>query len=138
MVIADVVKGIFDGAVKPVLDKIIPDAQVRLEAELMYYKQAHEVNLGQLAVNKEEAGNQSVFVSGWRPFVGWVCGAGFAYAVIGNDVLNWILRIIGGFTGHDIPVLGKPEMGQMFELLVGMLGMGAYRTYEKINGVASK
>lgn len=138
MVVADIVKGIFDGAVKPILDKAFTDAKDRLEAELLFYKQAHEVNLGQLAVNKEEAQNQSLFVSGWRPFVGWVCGGGFAYAVIGSDVLNWILRIIGSFTGHEIPPLGKPEMGQMFELLIGMLGMGAYRTYEKINGVAAK
>lgn len=138
MVVAEIVKGIFDGAVKPVLDKIIPDAQVRLEAELLYYKQAHEINLGQLAVNKEEAGSQSLFVSGWRPFVGWVCGGGFAYAVIGSEVLNWLLKVIGSVTGHDIPPLEKPEMGQMFELLIGMLGMGAYRTYEKINGVAAK
>ncbi len=138
MVIAEVVKGIFDGAVKPVLDKIIPDAQVRLEAELMYYKQAHEVNLAQIGVNKEEAATGSLFIGGWRPFVGWVCGGSFAYSVVGNDVLNFILKLIGLWVQHDIPILPKPDLTLVFELLLGLLGLGAMRTYEKLNNVASK
>lgn len=138
MVIADIVKGIFDGAVKPILDKAFTDAKDRLDAELLFYKQMHEINLAQIGVNKEEASSQSLFVSGWRPFVGWVCGGGFAYSIVGHDFLNWVLSLANGVGGYGIPLLPKPDLTMLFELLLGLLGLGAYRTYEKVNGVASK
>lgn len=138
MPIAEIVRGVFEGTVKPILDKWLPDAKDRMEAELMYYKQAHEINLAQIGVNKEEAVSASLFVSGWRPFVGWVCGGSFAYAVVGNDVLNFILKLLGLWLAHDIPVLPKPDLTLVFELLLGLLGLGAMRTYEKLNNVASK
>jgi len=138
MAIAEVVRGVFEGTVKPILDKFMTDASQRMEAELMFYKQAHEVNLAQIGVNKEEAQSQSLFVSGWRPFVGWVCGGSFAYAVVGVGVGNWILAVIGVFTGHPIPPLERPDLTLVFELLLGLLGLGAMRTYEKLNNVASK
>lgn len=138
MPIAEIVKGVFEGTVKPILDKFMTDASQRMEAELMFYKQAHEVNLAQIGVNKEEAQSGSLFVSGWRPFVGWVCGGSFAYSVIGVGIGNWILAIIGVVTGHTIPQLERPDLTLVFELLLGLLGLGAMRTYEKLNNVASK
>lgn len=134
--IVEAVEGIMKGVVKPILDKFIPDAKDRLEAELLITKQLHEVDLEQIEVNKAEATNANVFVSGWRPFIGWVCGASFAYAVIGNDLLNWMLAFQQGFTGHVTPALPEPDLTMTFELLLGMLGLGGYRTYEKIKGVA--
>jgi hypothetical protein len=114
------------------------DASQRMEAELMFYKQAHEVNLAQIGVNKEEAGSGSLFIGGWRPFVGWVCGGSFAYAVVGNDILNCILKLVALWIQQDIPILPKPDLTLVFELLLGLLGLGAMRTYEKLNNVASK
>ena len=131
--IADVVKGIFEGVVKPVLDKFVPDASQRLEAELLFFKQAHAIDLAQIEVNKAEAANPSVFVAGWRPASGWVCVASLAYAVVFHDVFNWVLQIAAAYTGHAVPVLPEPNMTLTFDLLLGLLGMGGLRTYEKLN-----
>lgn len=132
--ISEIVKGVFEGAVKPVLDKWIPDAKDRLEAEQLFFVQAQALNLAQIEVNKIEAANPDKFVSGWRPFIGWVCGAGFAYAVIVRDLLNWGFGIIALY--HPVPVLPSPDVTIMFEVLAGLLGLGGLRTYEKLRGVA--
>lgn len=135
--ISDAVKGFMEGAVKPILDKFIPDAQQRLEAENLIYTQAHAISLGQIEVNKIEAQSDKLFVAGWRPFIGWVCGASFAYAVIGNDVLNWVLQLASnmGGLGHKLPDLPEPDVTLTFEILMALLGMGGLRTYEKMKGV---
>lgn len=88
---------------------------------------------GQMDTNKIEAANPNVFVSGWRPFVGWVCGAACAWNWIGLPVAKACAALIG----HPL-VIEPADLSQMFPLLMGLLGMGALRTYEKINGVAAK
>lgn len=79
--------------------------------------------------------NSNLFVSGWRPAVGWVCAASFFYAVIGNDLLNWTLQISVQVTGKIVPMLPEPDATLTLELLFALLGLGGYRTYEKIRGV---
>lgn len=138
MFIADAITGIFQGAVKPVLDKWVPDAKDRLEAEQLFFKHAHEINIAQIDVNKEEAKSEKLFVSGWRPFVGWVCAGSMAYAVVGHDLLNWIFAIVQLYTGTTVPVLPSPDTSILLELLFALLGLGGFRTFEKIKGVASK
>ena len=93
------------------------------EIATLAQKQAHESAVGQLEVNKVEAAHKSLFVAGWRPFVGWVAGIGLAYNVI-------IAQILGiWFTVPEVdPSLLTP-------VLMGMLGMGAMRSYEKSKGV---
>ena len=93
------------------------------EIATLAQKQAHESAMGQLEVNKVEAAHKSLFVAGWRPFVGWVAGIGLAYNVI-------IAQILGiWFTVPEVdPSLLTP-------VLMGMLGMGAMRSYEKSKGV---
>lgn len=135
-VISEAVEGIFKGVVKPLLDKWVPDAKDRLEAEQFFFKQAHEVNMAQIEVNKIEAQSSSLFVAGWRPLIGWVCGASFAYAVIGNDLANWSLQVAHQFTGKLVPVLPEPDVTLTFEILMAMLGLGGLRTYEKTKGIA--
>jgi hypothetical protein len=84
---------------------------------------------GQLDVNKTEAANANLFVSGWRPFIGWVCGAAFAYKYFIAPVLVTVLSIYG------IPfVLPSIALDEMLPILLGMLGLGAFRTYEKVRG----
>lgn len=136
MVIAEVVKGLFDGVVKPALDKWIPDAKDRLEAENMVFKGLLTLDLGQLEVNKQEAAHANIFVAGWRPFIGWVCGASLAYAVIGFSFLNWILQLFTILSGHSVPVLPAPDTTITLEILFAMLGLGGMRTYEKLKNVA--
>jgi hypothetical protein len=129
---------LFMGVVKPVLDKIIPDAKDRLEAEQLLLKSLLAADMGQLEINKQEAAHGSLFVAGWRPWIGWVCGASLAYAVIGFSFLNWILQVISQFTGHGLPMLPAPDTTITLEILMAMLGLGGLRTFEKVKHVATK
>jgi Holin of 3TMs, for gene-transfer release len=135
MPIMDVVAGAFSGIVKPVLDKFIPDAKDRLEAENMIMKGAMALDMAQIEVNKTEAANPNIFVSGWRPFIGWVCGVSFGYSVIGYTFLNWVLAVYATYVGHPIPLLPQPDTTMTMELLLAMLGLGGMRTYEKLKGL---
>lgn len=130
--IADAVAGVFSGVVKPMLDKWIPDAAQRLEAEQFFFKQAHELNLAQIEVNKVEAASDNLFKSGWRPFVGWACAGSLAYSVVVRDLLNWAMGVASMYTDKVIPTLPNPDMSLMFELLLALLGFGGLRTYEKL------
>jgi hypothetical protein len=86
-----------------------------------------------MQINQIEAANPSIFVSGWRPFIGWVCGAGCAWNWLGLP----ILKVAALYLGHPIAV-SPADLGEMMPLLLGMLGLGGLRTVEKINGVAAK
>lgn len=123
------------GAVKGVIDKFIPDAKDRLEAENLVMKQLHAINMGQIEINKQEAKSDNLFVAGWRPFVGWTCASTFAYAVIIRDMLNWGFALYSNATGSLLPVLPIPDTTLTFELLMALLGFGGLRTYEKLKGV---
>lgn len=125
-----------------VIDKIIPNKaeQERAKAELALKLAENETELlklftasdqGQIEINKEEAKSSSLFVSGWRPFVGWTCGVGCAWAYILKPIADWILAAAGS-------TVKPPELqtGELMSLLLGLLGMGALRTYEKFKGVA--
>ena len=111
-----------------VLDRIIPDKNARKAAQqaLEAAEQSGELQLlmGQLEINKVEAAHSSIFVSGWRPFVGWVCGVGLLYNVLLNPFLDiWF----------EMPVV-DPAM--LYPVLMGMLGMGGMRMAEKFKGLA--
>ena len=86
---------------------------------------------GQMNVNQAEAANPSVFVSGWRPFIGWVCGSACAWNWIGLSVGKFVLS----FTVYQTN-LAPASLTEMMPILMGMLGLGALRTYEKTQGVA--
>lgn len=133
--IADAIAGFMTGTVKPILDKFVPDAKDRLEAENLVLKALISSDTQQVELNKVEAANTSTFVSGWRPFIGWVCGASLAYAVIGYSFLNWLFLLVNGVTVADVPELPKPDTTITFEILMAMLGLGGLRTYEKLKGV---
>lgn len=119
-----------------VLDRVIPDNNARSQAKeaLATLDKSGELSLllGQLEVNKTEAAHPSIFVSGWRPFIGWTCGAGLAY----NFILYPILKFIVVITMDIPPVLPVLESGELMTLLLGMLGLAGYRTYEKKSEVA--
>ena len=116
-----------------VIDRLWPDPAQAASAKLELIKLQQSGELaqitGQLDINKNEAASSSTFVAGWRPFIGWVCGAAFAY--------KFVLAPIGAFAlaavGHPIvmPVLDFTEMSSV---LLGMLGLGGMRTLEKIKG----
>ena len=112
-----------------VINKIWPD---KSEQEKQQIAAAVMVIQGQIDINKEEAKSPSVFVSGWRPFIGWVCGAGCAWNWVGLP----IVKAISIYLGHPI-TLSPADLTEMMPLLLGMLGLGGLRTVEKINGVAA-
>lgn len=118
------------------IDRLWPDPATADAAkfELFKLKQSGELSqiAGQLEINKVEAANTSVFVSGWRPFVGWVCGGGLVYAFIGQPLLAWSSNIF------HYPIPPNLDVSTLLTVLGGMLGLGGLRTVEKINGVAAK
>lgn len=104
------------------LQQLGDQADQRLSAEL----------LAQINVNNTEAQNKSLFVAGWRPFVGWVGGSGVAWCFVLSPFAGFVASLFG-WQG-TMPHL---DSGQLMTLVLAMLGIGGMRTYEKINGVAS-
>ena len=120
-----------------VIDRVWPDPAQAAAAKLELFKLQQSGELAQIAgqmdVNKAEAANPNVFVSGWRPFSGWVCGLGFGVQFVFGPLAEW------GSALYGHPVKFPPmDTGTMMPLLLGMLGLGGLRTAEKIQGVASK
>ena len=112
-----------------VISKIWPD---KTEQEKQQLAAAVMVVQGQLDINKEEAKSPSMFVSGWRPFVGWVCGVACAWNWVGLK----IALFIAAYLGRTIN-LQPADVTEMMPVLLGMLGLGGLRTYEKTQGVAA-
>ena len=112
------------------INKIWPD---KSESERAQLAAAVAMVQGQLEVNRVEAASTSVFTSGWRPAIGWVCGAALAYTYLGYPLLLWTASVLS-------PAMTPPQLGNdgmLYELLLGMLGLGGLRTFEKVKGVAS-
>lgn len=86
--------------------------------------------LAQLEVNKTEAAHDSIFVAGWRPFIGWVCGAAFAYTFVLQPFAVFLV-VTAKWSAPPLPSL---DMMPMLTVLGGMLGLGAMRSYEKVKG----
>ena len=128
-------------AVTQILDKVIPDptaaADAKLKAlelgqrgELAVLDAEVKMALGQLEVNKVEAASADPFKSGWRPAAGWVCVLGLLYQFLAQPLLAWG-SVMQGYAAP--PVL---ELGDLYGLLFGMLGLGAYRSVERVKGKA--
>ena len=110
------------------LDKVIEDKDQKNalahEIATMAERHAQELAQGQLEVNKVEAAHKSLFVAGWRPAIGWVCALGLFYNVILANVIGiWI----------DLPEI---DTTLLVPVMMGMLGLGAMRSYEKVQGVS--
>jgi hypothetical protein len=114
-----------------VLDKFIPDPEAKAKAEHELRAALLEWDTRQAEVNQSEAQHANVFVAGWRPFVGWTCGAAFAY----HYVLQPLFVFTAALAGKTF-VLPTFSMDDLFTVLLGLLGLGGLRTYEKFKGVA--
>lgn len=122
--------------VKDVVGSFLPeDPKKRAEAERKIESQLTEhlakIDMAQLEVNKTEAAHRSVFIAGWRPFVGWACGVSLAWSYICQPILTFAL-VQAGY-GVELPAL---DMSQMMPVLMGMLGLGGLRSFEKYKGVS--
>jgi len=90
-----------------------------------------QVDLAQLGINKVEAAHRSMFVAGWRPFIGWTCGVALMYTYVLQPILVFGLAQAGYLV--ELP---KMDLGELMPVLMGMLGLGGLRSWEKVKGVA--
>jgi hypothetical protein len=126
--------------VGPIVNKFvdrIPDGNERARAKEALEKElvdaANSVMLAQTEINKAEASHKSVFVAGWRPFIGWVCGVGICWSMVAQPVAQWAMIAWGD--GTELPTI---DTSYLMELVTAMLGMSGLRTFEKLRGVERK
>lgn len=121
-------------AITSLLDKIIPDTAARDAAKLKLLESQQtgefQALMGQIEINKEEAKNTNLFVSGWRPGSGWVCVVGLGYTFLFQPLFSWWASIKGW------PVPPKIDVETLMVLLGGLLGIGGLRSIEKVKKVA--
>lgn len=119
-------------AIGNVFDQLFTSDQEREQAKAMLQKIAQQPHILQAEINKIEAQHRSVFVAGWRPFIGWVCGSALAYSFILRDLIAWGMSVWA--PSAELP----PElaMEHLVSILLALLGLGGMRTVEKIKGRA--
>ena len=124
------------GPVTGLLDKFIEDKDQKNalahEIATLAEKQAHEAAIAQVEVNKQEAQHRSIFVAGWRPCVGWVTALALAWHFIVSPFILFAVAI----AGIEIPELPSFDMETLTTILLGMLGLGGLRSFEKFKGVS--
>lgn len=126
---------VFD-AVTPVVNKVlsfIPDPQQKLEAQQALMTSLQAWDNQQVQINAVEAANSSIFVSGWRPAIGWTCAAAFAYKFVLQPFLVFIIVACG--IKFDIKLLPALDWSELSMVLMGLLGLGGMRSWEKIKGI---
>lgn len=124
------------GLATSIVNKIWPDKTQQEKDALAFQMQQALIDSdlvkGQLAINQAEAGNTSIFVAGWRPWIGWVCGCAFAWSYVAAPLANYVATL----SGHAV-TLPALNLDGMMPVLLGMLGLGTMRTTEKLKGVSS-
>lgn len=118
------------------IDRLLPDkgANDAAKAQLLQMQLAGELQQisGQIEVDKVEAASNSMFVAGWRPYIGWICGTGLAYQFIARPIFQAVTDLCGSHIAWQ-----SLDLGTLMTLLVGMLGMTAARSYDKTQGTAN-
>ena len=118
------------GIAGKVLDKFIQDKDLKAKLHHEMDMQLHNANLAQIDVNKAEAASGSIFKGGWRPFVGWVCGVAMLYHFLLQPIIVFTLSAAG--ITFDLPEF---DMGSLMTILMGLLGLGGLRSFEKHKGI---
>lgn len=131
--------GAFLSLVNPIaeiIDRVIPDKSQAAAAKATLLETQVQGELAnavaQLQTDAAEANNKSVFVAGWRPFVGWICGIAFAYAFVFQPFIVLIAVLL--HSKFDPTLLPKLDLTVMMPVLLGMLGLGAMRSFDKTQG----
>ena len=133
--LGSLIKSMIGPIIGPLIDRI-PDPNERARA-----KEAVEAQMlsamtslvqGQLQINQKEAEHGSIFVAGWRPGIGWICGLALGWNFIVQPIASWAAFL----SGVDLAGMPTLETGELTTILLGMLGLGGLRTYEKRLGVA--
>lgn len=135
-----VISGLFSAA-QSLIERFFPDPEKKAAAQLELLRMQQNGDLAQLAaetdlaklqiqVNLEEAKSTNWFVAGWRPGIGWVCGAALAYAALIEPLARFVAKVWFGYSG-EFPVISTDLT---LQILMGLLGLGAMRSIEKIKG----
>ena len=125
---------IFGGDTLKTVGNVIDDLHFSGEEKEKLKLQMQEIDAKlkekQLDINKAEASHRSIFVSGWRPFLGWVSGLSIGYVYLFQPILDMILQMF------DVKVNWVVlDLGQLMPLVLGMLGLGGLRSFEKAKGL---
>lgn len=121
------------GPLFELVDDLFTSDEEREAAKVRLLEMEQKGELAQIAVNLKEADSEHLFVSGWRPAVGWVCVAAFGYTFVLQPFASFIALAVGADKAF-LDALPDLDLGAMMPVLLGMLGLGAMRTYEKKNG----
>ena len=113
-------------AIGNIIDDVYTSDEEKLDRKEAMARLALKPHMVQTEINKIEAQHRSVFVAGWRPFIGWVCGVGLCMSFIINPLIQWYT----GQKGAEMP------LDAMLTLVTSLLGLGAMRTFEKMHGRA--
>jgi len=124
-----------------IIDKFIPDPKAKADAIFKLKNLEQEGNMaqlnayvtqlsGQIEINKIESDSSNLFKSGWRPFIGWVCGSAFAYKFIVQPFLLFLVAL--GQINIDISILPVLEWQELSAVLMGMLGLGSMRSFDRV------
>ncbi len=116
-------------AVGNVLDALFTSDKERLGKQAILARIAQQPQLVQTEINRTEAGHKSLFVAGWRPFIGWVCGLSLLYNFIIRDLIIWVMSLSGSALAAP-PAL---QLDVLTTILYALLGLGGLRTFEKLN-----
>ena len=114
------------GVAGKVLDKFVEDKDLKAKLEHEMKMQLHNANLAQVEVNKAEATHKSIFVAGWRPACGWICSIALLYHFVIQPIIVFVLSAAG--YSYDLPSF---DMSSLMTVLMGMLGLGGSRSFEK-------
>ena len=123
-------------AVTDVVGRFLPEdkeARAKAERELEANLADHlaKIDIAQLEINKTEAAHRSIFVAGWRPFIGWTCVVALCYTYVVQPIVMFIMAQTG-----NLVTLPQIDLAAMMPVLMGMLGLGGLRTFEKFKGVS--
>lgn len=124
------------GGLFELIDSLFTSEAERQNAKVRLIELQQKGQLAQLAVNAVEAKHENIFVSGWRPFIGWVCGFAFVYNFILQPLFTFAALIATTVWGLEFPFSQLPDldMATLLTVLGGILGLGTLRTYEKRTG----
>jgi hypothetical protein len=125
----EIIKPLADG-----LDKLFTSKDEKLTHEEIRMRILNEPSLAQIDINKAEAQHRTVFVAGWRPFIGWVCGLSLGAYYIPQFVLASYLWVKMCLESNELLAYPDVNADSLFELVLAMLGMAGLRTYEKLKG----
>lgn len=133
------VKGVVE-SIAPIIDELFTTEEERSKAKARLLELSMKGDLAQVALNKQEADHDSLFVAGWRPAVGWICVLALAMSFLVFPLVQTGVVYYTYFTGEQVPIDGLPELDwqTLGPILLGMLGLGGLRSFEKSKGVARK